>query len=106
MTVAGRRYRFWFYVNGEKVHDSAMTREELDRACAVGQDMLKPDDLFVMVAQDLDRPTAPWFTGNDRPTAERVIPELFPGMKAPAGELDWQARHGARIPPEAMLDGV
>ena len=98
-----KRYKLWFYVNGHLVHSLAMTAEELRHAGDVGYGMLKPADQWLMVTQDQDSPEAPWFTGNDEALAARVIPELFPGMKVPAGEMQWQKLHGTRLPPEVAL---
>lgn len=103
MTGTAALIRFRFYVNEHLVHKSDMTVEECSRAVDVGEGMLKAADRWLMVFEDVRGEQAPWFQGNDEQFADKVIRELFPGLKAPQGEMAWQRQHGVRLPPEATL---
>ena len=89
-------------MNRHMVHDSAMNVDEARRATRIGEEMLKPDDKYLMVLEDLRGLETPWMRGNDDKFGEHLARLEF-GTKLPEGEVRWQKRHGTRYAPAPAI---
>lgn len=100
------RFRLW--VNEHLIHDGRMSSQEAIRGAEVAQDLLRPNDRYLIVVADLAGRENPRVEGNDEMFADRVIREEYPGLKLPMDEARWQRRNGIRyheVPPDGW-DGI